>query len=449
MPKDRDGGENPAVHAVADAEGAWSLGAADPSGHWIAAVAEGVAPVFRDGDAWDGEPVVMSLPAGRRLRVYATPIELLVGGSVRLRVSSPAESDGAWPRPGESLAFERDVLFDPGGETVVQVPTEGPVRLELDAPAVRGQPAELLVEAEAEIANFYLRTSCLLEIRATDAETGWDLEMKAFATLPDFEVDQPPDEPFKLEDIDVHHTMDFMYREGLPPGRYDVHVRCEGYLPFVAQDLDLERPASHVIVDAALRLDPAMGKLDLRLVLPGPSGLGDLEPHLLLRRMEDPPASRPEWRWAWVREVDRVASRVQLGPLHPGRYEVYAWAGTTAVGRTEAWVDGGYTAKAEVALGPGLMIDLLQGKKLDPAKTCHWTTVRLVNGRGGHLPPVRFGCHQPPTRIQEGDRYYDSAWASGCVPLDAVLGPLPADEVHVVTGGDESELRRWAVTSED
>ena len=372
----------------------------------MAAIAEGLAPAFLDGDAWTGEPVTLTVPIGRSITVYVDEPELLVGGAVRLVSASPADSASAWPSPGECRSFRHEVLFDLSGETLVQAPTEGPVLLELTGSGVRGQPAEQVVKPESSVTEFYLRTSCLLEIRATDVETGRNLEMKARATVPDFVIEEPPYEPFKLEDIDVHHLMDYMYMNGLPCGRYSVRVWCDGYLPFEARDLDLEQPGSHVIVDAALRPDPQLGRLKVAMTIPGQRGLGELKPHVLVRRLDEEPGHDPDWEWKWPRTLDREAGRAVIGPLHPGPYEIYVWGGTTLVGRTRTRVVGGRTAEAQVTLAPGLMVDLLRGEKLDPRKSCEWTSVRLADGHGVPLPPVRFSHHQPGTAGTAGGRLH-------------------------------------------
>ena len=97
---------------IPDQHGGWGLGTADPTGHWVAAIAEGLAPAFLDGDAWTGEPVTLTVPIGRSITVYVDEPELLVGGAVRLVSASPADSASAWPSPGECRSFRHEVLFD-------------------------------------------------------------------------------------------------------------------------------------------------------------------------------------------------------------------------------------------------------------------------------------------------------------------------------------------------
>ena len=230
--------------------------------------------------------------------------------------------------------------------------------------------------------------------------------MKARATVPDFVIEEPPYEPFKLEDIDVHHLMDYMYMNGLPCGRYSVRVWCDAFYP--------SRPAIWISSNRAamsswmLHSAPILNWVGSRsrMTIPGQRGLGELKPHVLVRRLDEEPGHDPDWEWKWPRTLDREAGRAVIGPLHPGPYEIYVWGGTTLVGRTRTRVVGGRTAEAQVTLAPGLMVDLLRGEKLDPRKSCEWTSVRLADGLGCRSRPCGSATTRPGTAGTAGGRLH-------------------------------------------
>ncbi|MHC5010388.1 MAG: hypothetical protein ACYTG6_05470 [Planctomycetota bacterium] len=52
-----------------DEDGAWAFVDVDARGHWIGGVAGGYLAAHADGDAWDGEDIVLLLERGRRVVV--------------------------------------------------------------------------------------------------------------------------------------------------------------------------------------------------------------------------------------------------------------------------------------------------------------------------------------------------------------------------------------------
>ena len=426
------------ARAKVEDDGTWSM-EGDPRGNWIGGLAAGYRPTFLDGDAWDGEEVVVRLERSRRIEVTVTVESDGVEPDLFANVSAMVENYYDYPGPGSESKIPTYTYLSGGRHVAVYTSMLQKVRIVVGAKGFVTTPEHVDLEPDEDFAAFRVTQGCRLHLSVLDAETGLPLSAEIDAIARCVGDGRSQDAYRELDYF--AETMEYV---GLLPGSYQVELMSEDYATWQSDEVRLERPGQKASIEAHLEPKPGRGRL--RLELEPPEG-GTLEGGVLSvlvgRRGE---GGRLEWEPREPHAVRSDRRRCLLAPMVPGDVSLLVWTGPVAVG----WVASepvhlDATRTVPVRLQRGAFARLVPPPRLREMWFPGNVMVQVAAPDGANLPVVWFWSRLPG--IPGNRLYYFSSHeyrderVSDLKQMprdDAVLGPYPFPTVTLT--GAPSEL---------
>jgi hypothetical protein len=418
-----------------DAKGRWSVHAEDLDGSWIGALADGYEAAYVDGASRPRKVVHLRL---KRCREFTFVVEGVNG--------PPPDGARVWgislgetyelPGPDSARRFYVAAKVEPSLGTVsLHAPLQGTVVFRASHWGSFAEPEHVVLTAHRPRVTFRLLSSCILHLRVSDAATGEPLG-QGFG----FSV-RRAGKAVHGGRTNVNLTGgEFRVADSLRPGRHTVIISSKGYLDSKHEGVVFPEPGGGVTVEAALKRDPSLGRLRVRV--PGLAALPPLRhPHggvpepapafFLMRRVAP---SAGDWgqaygdhEWDGQRED---ATTYSFSHLPPGEVDVFVGnieSNRVAILRSVA-IPRGSTNTVTADLAKGAMIDL--GTLLEDGS--EYRFVALRSEQHGSLPMY--------TRSTGLMSVYDR---DDAIDMKKELGPYPIGpaSMDVLTKGKIK--KRW------
>jgi len=409
-----------------DGDGRWTMAARDVSNSWIGALADGHEAAHVDGDNMPEGAVHLRL---ERCRAIAVVVEGMNGPPPQgTRVSAQSVGERyALPGPGAARRFYVAGEVDP---SVGVVSLHPPLREQVEIRASRfgffAEPERVVLRAHVPRVTFRLLPSCVLILRVSDAATGKPLS-QGF----NFSVERSG------KAVQGGATTlaggEFRLADRLRPGRHTIVVSSDGYSVSRHEGVVFRRPGGEVTIASALKRDPTLGRLrvrvpilaDLPTVRHPLSGELQPAPAFFLMRRVAPSAGG----WSLSPSVEREdATTYSFSHLPPGEVDVFVGnyeSKRVAILRSVA-IPKGSTNIVTAELTPGGMLDVASG----PGDR----VVAIRSDHDGSLPVYAKGM----------------GWMSVYGPEDTIdpdmrLGPYPLGPASLKTLTKQGEAREQSL----